>query len=67
MTAKTLRRNAFIFGKYALPQPQFNNPSTDKHHCSWLADDEFVGRDSFTLARDLHVATGYTCRGGFHE
>jgi hypothetical protein len=71
MTANTNRFKSFRFGSKAQFRPAesvpFNNPSTDKHHCAWLNDDEFVGRDSYTLTRDLHVATGYTPRGGFYE
>lgn len=71
MAANTNRFKSFRFGskaKFQLTEVStFNNPGTDKHHCAWLNDDEFVGRDSYTLSRDLHVATGYTSRGGFHE
>lgn len=69
--AKTNKFNSFRFGAKAQFKPthvvQFNNPGTDKHFQSWLQDDEFVGRDSISVSRDLHVATGFSPRGGFHE
>jgi hypothetical protein len=71
MTANTNRFKSFRFGSKSKFQTTvvspFNNPGTDKHHCAWLNDDEFVGLDSVALSRDLHVAIGYTPRGGFHE